>query len=359
MIVEKKKSSVDQALFLLCLCQCFVVWCLCFTCRLCTGIDYILKQEILENVAVLHQVVAGMRMMDGRSTYEWDSLLNDLSTFYEETMTCLEEQAEGMLVVNGAGSGSGSRCRLQYNASRGVGVHSQLELVSSFQRQPSSSSSSPSSSSSSSSSSSFSSLRTSRKTKEREETQEEEEEQQPQQPQEQQQEEQQEQDNSRSTSPASSIATAIQIKLDPNTSSSSSKSKKKNNKIILSPNNGDRVQIKMIGRQRRVVTVMEKVENVHFVFVSYKEWNQKHFNEYQPLSRIVVKKGNVISPGDACQVRWGSKGDLYLAQVESFQKNATFYRMRIVKDQPDWDRWIPEGKILKIVQSVASKNKSN
>jgi hypothetical protein len=31
---KKKKSSVDQALFLLCLCQCFVVWCLCFTCRL-------------------------------------------------------------------------------------------------------------------------------------------------------------------------------------------------------------------------------------------------------------------------------------------------------------------------------------
>ena len=99
-----------------------------FYLSICTGIDYILKQEILENVAALHQVVAGMRMMDGRSTYAWDSLLNDLSTFYEETMTCLEEQAEGMLVVNGAGSGSRSRCRLQYNASRGVGVHSQRVL---------------------------------------------------------------------------------------------------------------------------------------------------------------------------------------------------------------------------------------
>ena len=56
-----------------------------------SSLEKILKVEALEDTLVLHQVVAGMRIMDGRSSsYEWNELLNDLSTFYEDTVTRLE-----------------------------------------------------------------------------------------------------------------------------------------------------------------------------------------------------------------------------------------------------------------------------
>ena len=81
---------------------------------------------------------------------------------------------------------------------------------------------------------------------------------------------------------------AINIKNNRLTSSSStsaSSTKSIKSKLLL-PTHGDVIQIKMSGKKKGTkVTVMEKVEGVKFVMVSYIEWKQ-HFNEHQPLSRV-------------------------------------------------------------------------
>ena len=71
----------------------------------------------------------------------------------------------------------------------------------------------------------------------------------------------------------------------PTSSSSFKKKSKSTQKILLDPSSGDLISIKLIGRQRKTVTVMEKVEGVQFVLVTYAQW-QDHFNEYQPLGRV-------------------------------------------------------------------------
>ena len=48
---------------------------------------------------------------------------------------------------------------------------------------------------------------------------------------------------------------------------------------------GDTIVIKMIGRQRQRVHVMEVVRGISFVLVSYDQY-QQHFDEYQPMSRV-------------------------------------------------------------------------
>ena len=82
-----------------------------------------------------------------------------------------------------------------------------------------------------------------------------------------------------------SVPSDDSIQSESSSSSSLKKKSKSTQKILLDPSSGDLINIKLIGRQRKTVTVMEKVEGVQFVLVTYAQW-QDHFNEYQPLGRV-------------------------------------------------------------------------
>jgi hypothetical protein len=63
-----------------------------------------------------------------------------------------------------------------------------------------------------------------------------------------------------------------------------------------------------------------------------------------------VNRGS-LSQGDVVQVRWGTKGDIYDAQVKRFNIKSDFYRVRFKNMTPDWDRWVPQEKIIKIFKN--------
>ena len=59
----------------------------------------------------------------------------------------------------------------------------------------------------------------------------------------------------------------------------------KDKKEDVEPECGDTIVIKLIGKQRRRVKVMEVVRNVPFALVTYDDYEQ-HYDEHQPLSRV-------------------------------------------------------------------------
>jgi hypothetical protein len=65
--------------------------------------------------------------------------------------------------------------------------------------------------------------------------------------------------------------------------------------------------------------------------------------------------GNNVSKGDKVQVRWGTKGDIYDAVVKRFSTDSVFYRVRFPKMTADWDRWIPQQNVMKIINPNKTK----
>ena len=49
------------------------------------------------------------------------------------------------------------------------------------------------------------------------------------------------------------------------------------------------------------------------------------------------------------QVRWGTEGDIYHAKVKGF-RGGTMIRVRFKNMTPDWDRWVPVEKMIKIIE---------
>ena len=66
-------------------------------------------------------------------------------------------------------------------------------------------------------------------------------------------------------------------------------------KVKKIPVPGDRIMVKMIGKQREPVRVMEVVDKVSFALVSYKDW-QKHFDEYKPMTSVSFWHGYPLPP---------------------------------------------------------------
>lgn len=66
--------------------------------------------------------------------------------------------------------------------------------------------------------------------------------------------------------------------------------------------------------------------------------------------------GAEVFPGDQVQVRWGTEGYIYDAQVKGFC-SGTMIRIRFNNMTADWDRWMPIEKVVRIVNSdkVGSK----
>jgi hypothetical protein len=53
-------------------------------------------------------------------------------------------------------------------------------------------------------------------------------------------------------------------------------------------------------------------------------------------------------------VRWGTGGDIYDAKVKGF-RGGTMMRVRFKNMTPDWDRWVPVEKVMKIVEFTPAR----
>ena len=65
------------------------------------------------------------------------------------------------------------------------------------------------------------------------------------------------------------------------------------------------------------------------------------------FAKLIVE-GDKLSTGDKVQVRWGTQGEIYDAEVKDCV-NGTMIRIRFQKMTADWDRWIPIEKVVRVV----------